>query len=194
MSTQDVRENGQTLMGRGGTHQGADRRMLLTPRRVLAAGVVTALALALGAVAVGANPFGTASNPERIDIISRATAINNFVDVGPAGPSPGDIYVFVDDVFLPKAPTTRVGQALGRCTLIDPATARLGCNIRTSFDVNDKDTITSDGTLINTPGAISTGAITGGTGRFLNARGESVLDLGPPEGPHRATFRVIVQP
>src|SRR4051794_37905949 len=62
-------------------------------RRAFLAGSMTVLALALGAVAVGADPFGTASNPERIDIISRATAINNFVDVGPAGPSPGDIYV-----------------------------------------------------------------------------------------------------
>jgi hypothetical protein len=43
------------------------------------------------------------------------------------------------------------------------------------------------------PGAISSRAI-GGTGRFRNARGEAALDLGPPEGPHRATFRVIVQP
>ena len=60
--------------------------------------------------------------------------------------------------------------------------------------MNDKDTITTDGTLINVPGAVSTGGITGGTGRFRNARGEAVLDLGPPEGPHRATFRVIVQP
>jgi hypothetical protein len=122
MSTQDVRENGQTLMGRGDTPQGQTRRMLLSPRRVLVAGVVTALSPALGAVAVavGADSLGTASNPERIDIISRATAINNFVDVGPTGASPGDIYVLVDDVYFPKAPSTPVGQAVGRCTLIDP--------------------------------------------------------------------------
>jgi hypothetical protein len=61
------------------------------------------------------------------------------------------------------------------------------------LDLKDKDTITTDGTLINVPGAISSRAI-GGTGRFRNARGEAALDLGPPEGPHRATFRVIVQP
>jgi Transposase len=54
--------------------------------------------------------------------------------------------------------------------------------------------ITTDGTLINAPDARSTGAITGGTGRFRNARGVAVLDLGPPEGPHRASFRLIPQP
>lgn len=152
----------------------------MSPTRVLLAVGVCVLALALGAVAVGASPFGTASNPERIDIISRATAINNFVDVGSAGPSPGDIYVFVDDVFLASAPDQRVGQALGRCTVIDPASARLGCSTTTSLPDGD---IITDGTLINAPGLTSTGAITGGTGRFRNARGEAVLDLGPPQGP-----------
>jgi hypothetical protein len=163
----------------------------MSPRRVFLAVGVAVLALALAAVAVGANPFATASNPERIDIITRATAINDFVDVGPAGPSPGDIYVFVDDVFLAKAPNQRVGDALGRCTVIDPASARLGCSINTSLPAGS---IMTDGTLINVPGAVSTGAITGGTGRFRNARGEGMLDLGPPEGPHRGTFRLILQP
>jgi hypothetical protein len=163
----------------------------MSPRRVFLIVGLSVLALALGAVAVGANPFATAANPERIDLISRATAINNFVDVGPAGPSPGDIYVFVDDVFLASAPNQRVGQALGRCTVIDPASARLGCATTTSLPDGD---ITTDGTLINVPGTTSTGAITGGTGRFRNARGEAVLDLGPAEGPHRATFRLILQP
>jgi hypothetical protein len=163
----------------------------VSPRRVFLAVGVGVLALAIGAVAVGASPLGTASNPERIDIISRATAINNFVDVGSPGPSPGDIYVFVDDVFLASNPNQPVGQALGRCTVIDPATASLGCSTTTSLPGGD---IITDGTLINAPGVTSTGAITGGTGRFSNARGTVVLDLGPSEGPHRATFRLILQP
>jgi hypothetical protein len=163
----------------------------MSTRRVFLAVGVAVVALALAAVAVGANPFATASDPKRIDIITRATAINDFVDVGPSGLTPGDIYVFVDDVFLVNAPNKRVGRALGRCTVINPASARLGCLIRTSLPGGS---ITTDGTLINAPGTTSTGAITGGTGRFRNARGEGVLDLGPPEGPHRATFRVILQP
>jgi hypothetical protein len=167
----------------------------MSPRRVFLAVGVAVLALALAAVAVGANPFATASNPERINIISKATAINNFVDVGPAGPTPGDIYVFVDDVFYAKAPTDKVGDALGRCTLIDPATARFGCSIHTSFDDEaGGGSIMTDGTLINAPNATSTGPVTGGTGRYRNARGEAALNLGAPEGPHTATFRIILQP
>jgi hypothetical protein len=163
----------------------------MSPRRVVLATGVAVLALGLATAAVGASPSGTASSPVRIDIISRATAINDFVDVGSAGPSPGDIYVFVDDVFLANAPNQRVGQALGRCTVIDPASARLGCSTTTSLPGGD---IITDGTLTNVPGVTSTGAITGGTRRFRNARGDAVLDLGPPEGPHRATFRLILQP
>jgi hypothetical protein len=150
--------------------------------------------MALGAVGVGADPFATASNPERIDVITRATAINDFVDIGPAGPSPGDVYVFIDTVYLAKAPSQKVGEALGRCTVIDPdpAAPRLGCNITTTFSADDG--ITTDGTLLNVPGTTSTGAITGGTGRFRNARGDAALDLGPPGGPHRVSFRMILQP
>lgn len=163
---------------------------MLARRLTLATGALV-IVLAVGAISVSALPLGTAANPERIDFISRATAINNFVDVGPPGVSPGDIYVFVDDVFLSSAPTVRVGQALGRCTVIDPATARFGCAITTSLPGGQ---VMTDGTLVNAPGATSTGAITGGTGRFRNARGEGVLDLGPPEGPHTVTLRVITQP
>ena len=113
-------------------------------------------------------------------------------DVKNDGPTPGDIYVFVDDVFRANAPNTKVGEALGRCTLIDPATARFGCAITTSL--NKDDSIMTDRTLINAANAISTGAITGGTGKYRNARGEAALDLGPPQGPHKATFRLILQP
>jgi hypothetical protein len=168
-----------------------NRRILMSPRRIFVVVGVAVLALALAAVAVGANPFGTASHPERIDIITKATAINDFVDVGDPGPDPGDIYVFVDDVFRVNDPNTKVGEALGRCTLIHPATARFGCSINTSLPDGS---IMTDGTLILVEGTTSTGAITGGTGRYRNARGDSVLDLGPLQGPHTATFRLINKP
>jgi hypothetical protein len=87
--------------------------------------------------------------------------------------------VFVEDVSFPKAPNDPVGEALGRCTVIDPASGTFGCSTTTSLPGGS---IITDGTLKNLPGEISTGAITGGTGRFRNARGDAVLDLGPPEG------------
>ena len=167
-------------------------------KSLLAAGGTVALGLGLAVPAVSASasgtaagpPTGTAANPKRIDLITSATAINNFVDIGPAGLSPGDLYVFSDDVFFASDPTTKVGRADGRCTLIDPP-ARFGCTIITSLPNGD---ITTEGTLINVPGTVRTGAVTGGTADFRNARGEGVLDLGPPGGPHHVTFRLILIP
>ena len=168
-------------------------------KSLLAAAGTVALGLGLAVPAVFASasgaaagpPAGTAANPQRIDVITKATAINNFVDIGPAGPSSGDLYVFSDDVFFASDPATKVGRADGRCTLIDPSSARFGCTIITSLPKGD---ITTEGTLINVPGTTSTGAVTGGTSGFRNARGEGVLDLGPPEGPHQVTFRLILVP
>src|SRR3954465_2260290 len=52
---------------------------------------------------------GNGVQPVRIDVISRATAINNFVDIGPTAPSTGDLYVFSDDVFFTSDPAAKVG-------------------------------------------------------------------------------------
>lgn len=161
-----------------------------TKRVVLAVGAVLS-ACAVGAATVGADVLGTLANPKRLDIISKATAINNFVDVGPAGLSPGDLYVFSDDVFNASDPSKKIGQADGRCVMVDPAKARFGCTIITSLPTGD---IMTDGTLTDVPETISTGAVTGGTRDFRNARGEARLNLGPPEGPHQATFKLIVYP
>jgi hypothetical protein len=57
-----------------------------------------------------------------------------------------------------------------------------------------KGDITTEGTLINVPGTESTGAVTGGTKDYRNVRGEGVLELGPPEGPHQVTFELILTP
>jgi hypothetical protein len=169
-------------------------------RLLIAGGAVAALALgltlpALSSAAASGTPaspsVGTAANPQRIDIIAKATTVNNFVDIGPTGPSVGDLYVFSDDVFFASDPATKVGRADGRCILVDPSSARFGCTIITSLPKGD---ITTEGTLINVRDADSTGAVTGGTADFQDARGEGVLHLGPPEGPHEVTFQLILNP
>jgi hypothetical protein len=127
----------------------------------------------------------TAGKVSPAERLSRATPINNFVDVGPPGPSPGDIYVFRDELFSHEDPSRKVGEALGRCNLIDPVSGRFECTIVSSFAHG---TITTDGVLVNVPGVVSVGSITGGTGAFRGVRGEAHVDLGPPEGPHVVTF------
>ena len=161
-------------------------------RRYVLLGVTTGV-LSRGVTA--ASLTSAAAEPKDLTVTTTATAINNFVDIGPAGPSPGDLYVFSEDVSFASDPATKIGRADGRCTLIDPstgpATARFGCTIITKLP---KGEITTEGTLINNPGATSTGAVTGGTEDYRNARGEGTLVLGGPQGPHKVTFQLIVIP
>jgi hypothetical protein len=168
---------------------------------LVAGGTAAALALGLtlpalsaGASGTPASPsVGTAANPQRIDIATKATAVNNFVDIGPAGLSPGDVYVFSDDVFSRSPTDTKIGRADGRCMFIDVDAGgpRFGCTIITTLP---KGMITTEGTLINAQGSRNEGAVTGGTGVYRNARGEAVLNLGPPTGPHQVTFWLILTP
>ena len=158
-------------------------------RAVVATGAVIGSLVTAGVAF--ADLVGSVKDPIRLNVITRATAINDFVDLGDPGPDPGDLYVFSDDVFFASDPGTRVGRADGRCTMIDPTTARFGCTVITSLPDGD---VTTEGTLTLVPGTTSTGAITGGTRRFRNARGEGSVDLGPLGGPHHVTFSVIVSP
>jgi hypothetical protein len=153
----------------------------MNAKKATTAAILLLIQLGLSGTAVGGE-----EDPRRvIKLFSRATAINNFVDVGPSGPSPGDIYVFLDELFSPEHPSQKVGEALGRCNLIDPASGRFECTIVSSFA---NGTITTDGILVNVAGVVSVASITGGTGAFRGVRGEAQVDLGPPQGPHVVTF------
>jgi hypothetical protein len=152
-----------------------------------------------GAAAVGlliagvslASGGGNRNNPLQLHLISRATAINNFVDTGPPGSSPGDLYVFSDRVFAADAPTTQIGTVDGRCVLIDPAAFRFDCS--TTGHLADGD-IMGAGSIALVPGASSTLAVVGGTGAYAVARGETKLELGPFEGPHSFTVNLVLNP
>ena len=144
--------------------------------------------LGLSTVAVGIGVTAVtltsaAAKPQDLTVTTTATAINDIVDDGPAGPSPGDIYVCIEDVW--NASNTKIGSAEGRCNLTDPTKAHFECAIVTDLPGGS---ITTEGILINQQGATSTGAITGGTGSYAGATGEGTLVLGGPTGPHTVTF------
>src|SRR5262245_11453163 len=88
-----------------------------------------ALGLAVGGVSLASGGPANSSQPLVINAITRATAINDFVDTGAAGFSSGDLYVFSERVFLASAPDEQVGTEDGRCVLIDPAALRFDCSI-----------------------------------------------------------------
>ena len=158
-----------------------------------------ALALLLGATGVSLATQGPANNasPLVINLLSRATAINDFVDTGSAGPSPGDLYVFTDRLFLASAPDVQVGTTDGRCALIDPVTFKADCsftNVLTGAGGLDAGDVLGAGSLSLVPGTTSTVAIVGGTGPYRVARGDATVDLGPPEGPHKLTVNLVLNP
>jgi hypothetical protein len=152
----------------------------------------TAFALVVGGVSFAAEGPSNAGQPLVINALSRATAINNFVDTGPPGwSSPGDLYVWVDRLFAAEAPTAQIGSVDGVCVLVDPAALRLDC----SYTAKLRDgAIVASGSLSLVEGGTSTAAIVGGTGAYQTARGEVSVELGPFMGPHEVTINLILQP
>jgi hypothetical protein len=126
-----------------------------------------------------------------IDLISRASAINDLVDIGPVGFGPGDVYVFSDRLFLTSAPGDQIGRSDGRCILIDPATFRFDCSGTISLPDGD---IMLAGTFTLIEGTTSVGAIVGGTEAYRRVRGQGSVELGPFEGPHDVTLELVLNP
>jgi hypothetical protein len=168
-------------------------------RRKLVAAViaVTAVGLAIGGASLAAQGPSNNSQPLVLHLISRATAINNVVDTGPAGLSPGDLYVFSDRYFLASEPNDQIGSVDGRCVLIDPAALHFDCSVTNTLTGAGGLTagrIMAAGPLTLAQGSTSTFAIVGGTGAYRNARGDATVELGPPEGPHEVTVNLILNP
>jgi hypothetical protein len=152
--------------------------------------MAAALSFAAGSVSA-ASQRPSSSEPRVLNLISRATAINDFVDTGPSGFSPGDLYVFSDRLFLASAPDDQIGISDGRCVLIDPAAFRFDCSA--TIKLPDGEVMVA-GTLTLVEGTTSVGAIVGGTGAYRKARGEGSTKLGPIEGPHEVTIELILNP
>ena len=146
---------------------------------------------------VGTTPLSWNSRvvTQALDLISEATTINNFIDIGAQGPSPGDTYAFSDTLYPAYAPAQPIGRADGHCTLIDPSVARFACTITSSLPAGN---ITTEGTLIFVPGSTNVGAVTGGTGTYRSAQGEARLVLGSvvgqPGARHQVTFSLLLMP
>ena len=167
-------------------------------KRVVVFALATAmLALAVGGVSLASQAPANNSNPLLIKLLSRATSIDNFVDTGPAGASPGDFYVWIDREFLADAPDDQIGTADGRCVLIDPANLKFDCSI-TSHISDGQPPPAGDlmlaGTLTLVQGTTSTFALIGGTGAYRTARGDVNVELGPFQGPHAVTINLILNP
>lgn len=119
----------------------------------------------------------------------RPTAVNGYVDLGQQGSTSGDLFVFSDELYKTaqgdgQGSPEKVGQADGRCTLIDPGSERLMCTVVSSFE---NGTIVTEG-VATRENPSSTSSVTGGTGEYRGVTGEATLDLPPAEGPHAIRF------
>jgi len=132
-----------------------------------ATAAAVALGLAIGGVSLASKGPSNNASPLVLSLLSRATAINNFVDTGPAGFSAGDIYVFSDRLFLASAPDQQIGTSDGRCILIDPSAFTFDCSF-TNHLTGEGGLAAGDvlgaGTLSLVEGTTSTVGIVGGTG------------------------------
>ncbi len=121
--------------------------------------------------------------------LTGTSAGEEFVDVGPPGPSLGDAQVFSEDLHRRGA---TVGQYHVLCTITR-------ADVRTrAFTAHCTGTASLPGGQIATQGLVTSAqlerepfdqAITGGTGAYRRARGEAVIDEAGPQ-PARFTFRV----
>jgi hypothetical protein len=166
-------------------------------RIVWVTAAVVAIGLAIGGVSVASQGASNNANRLVLNLLSRATAINNFVDTGPPGPSPGDIYVFSDRLFLASAPDQQIGTSDGRCNLIDPVAFSFDCSFTdhlTGAGALEAGELMGAGTLSLVEGTTSTVAIVGGTGPYRTARGDATVKLGPFQGPHEVTVNLVLNP
>jgi hypothetical protein len=91
----------------------------------------------------------------------------NIVDTGKKGLTAGDLIVSHDVLY-------RHGKAVGHgaltCTITDPRVPEAACSVTWQLPGG-----TLSGQFLNSPPPRKTVAITGGTGRYLGARGQAVI-------------------
>src|SRR5213592_1790155 len=138
-------------------------RRAALPALVLAVLAVLAVAVAASAGKGAGQGHGQKAKGRVITVIEHATT-DATTDTGAAGDSAGDILTFANEVF-DRADAHVVGTDQGYCVRI-VAGKSYECNWTTSLAGGQ---ITVEGPFLDA--GDSTLAITGGTGRYRNARG-----------------------
>lgn len=149
-------------------------------RMVATLGVVVAgLALAMSALAAGGGNGG-----RTIELTGCPDSlVREQIDLGAAGPSPGDLLVGRTDLCQGEK---KVGFVRFTCV----------SNIGTGVMCTNHNTLSGRGQIVSqqsgnpAEGPVVVEAVTGGTGEFRNARGQVRVDFANPGGP-RITIRLI---
>jgi allene oxide cyclase len=150
------------------------RRLTVVLAAVLAAGLVVSMT----AFADHGKGSRKGAHGHVVTVIEHATT-DATTDTGASGDTAGDILTFANDVF-DAADANKVGTDQGSCVRIVPGES-FRCTWTTLLK---KGQITVEGPFYDKKN--STLAITGGTGRYRNARGE--MELQSREGGSKFAF------
>jgi hypothetical protein len=134
-------------------------------KRIGLVAVLVALAMIVGASMVSAAP---SNRGKTVRVVERATT-DTVIDLGVTGDSLGDLLVFGNDIYN-RSNTTKVGRDQGSCVRTNPGLS-WECTWTT---ILAKGSITVEGPFYDDL-RDSLFAITGGTGRYQNARGQMKL-------------------
>jgi hypothetical protein len=155
------------------------------PKLAIAAAAVAALGSG-GVALANDDPTGVSgrTGSDRVITVTGRTTQLNLLDLGDQGFTLGDQIAFSDDL-LTKPTGKPAGVDGGACTLIrvtdaDAQTGTVQCAVTYSLDGGQ---VTTQGLLTLTNGGFlgtQVAAITGGTGSYRNARGESKLEFVRP--------------
>jgi allene oxide cyclase len=118
-----------------------------------------------------------ASGDKKIHVIEHAIT-DTTVDLGPTGPSRGDILAFANPVF-DQDNKKQVGSDNGHCILTDPNLSNVTYECFWTV-ILPKGQITVEGPFFSAADSVL--AITGGTGFYRGARGEMKLHARNAEG------------
>jgi allene oxide cyclase len=131
---------------------------------LLAAGSV----LVVAAGAVGASAGSNVSGPTTIHVIEHANT-DAVIDTGATGDTSGDLLTFHNPVFN-ASNAAQVGHDQGQCIREAPKRGTWECMWTTFLSGGQ---VTVEGPFYDTKDSVL--AVTGGTGRFSNARGQMEL-------------------
>jgi hypothetical protein len=152
-------------------------------RLLIALAAVSAIAVVMFAVTAWGKPSGKKHHSgKKITVIEHATT-DATTDTGAAGDSAGDVLTFANDVF-DKTDTNKVGTDQGYCIRVVPGPSEASsyeCNFTTMLA---KGNIVVEGPFYDAQDSVL--AITGGTGRYRNARG--TMELQSREGGTKFAF------
>jgi allene oxide cyclase len=130
---------------------------------------VTAAALTAGTLALGAGGGGGISQRVTIHVVEHPVT-DQVIDIGAAGDSPGDQLPFANPIYNGEN-ERKVGSDQGNCVRASTTQWRWECMWTTFLPAGQ---ITVEGPFLDAK-ATTVLAVTGGTGRFANVRGQMIL-------------------